>query len=133
MTVADALVRVSRLVDRVFTDVAREHDLTPQQVHVLCVAHDGPIGMTELAHSLGLEKSSVTGLVDRVARRGLVDRTADSHDRRACQIVLTREGSRVSRKAHDEVVARLEASADGLPVADRTHLVSLVARLTDAR
>lgn len=132
LTVADALIRVSTLVERVFAEVSREYGLTPQQVHVLCVVNGGPVGMTELAHSLGLEKSSATGLVDRVVRRGLVDRAPDSQDRRACRIMLTDEGSWVAQKAHDEVVARLEALAGELPQTDRNHLVSMLARLTGA-
>lgn len=132
MSVADALVRVSHLVDRVFADVARQHGLTPQQVHLLCVVTERPVGMTEIASSLGLEKSSLTGLVDRVERRGLITRARDSHDRRACLVGVSDTGARVSRECHREVVDRLEALADALPPDDKERFASLVAHLVES-
>lgn len=125
------MVRISRLVDRVFTEVAREQGLTPQQVHLLCLVDARAVGMKELAEALDLEKSSLTGLVDRVARRRLVTRIPDEHDRRACRVTVTDEGARVSAICHREVVRRLEAMADHMADADKQTLAKLVAQLSD--
>jgi DNA-binding MarR family transcriptional regulator len=62
---AAALVRLSHLVQHVFADVSRDHDITPQQTQLLCMLIGGPVGMTELSRLMHLEKSSLTGLVDR--------------------------------------------------------------------
>ncbi|MQA09762.1 MAG: MarR family transcriptional regulator [Pseudonocardiaceae bacterium] len=129
---AEALVRLTHLVQQVFNEVARQHDLTPQQVQLLCLVADGPVGMGELTRSLHLEKSSLTGLVDRVERRGLVARARDSHDRRACQIQLTGEGKRLAIESHHDVTGRLEALASELPPAERTRLTSAIARMVAA-
>ena len=130
-SVADALVHISHLVDRVFADVAREQGLTPQQVHLLCLVDTGAIGMKELAEALDLEKSSLTGLVDRVARRGLITRIPDDHDRRACRVTVTDEGARVSAICHREIIRRLEALADHMADADKETLAKLAAQLSD--
>ncbi|MBB5856997.1 MarR family winged helix-turn-helix transcriptional regulator [Amycolatopsis umgeniensis] len=118
---ATALVRLSHLVQRAFIDVGRSHDLTPQQAQLLCVLAQGEtgVGMTELGKLLNLEKSSVTGLVDRVQRRALVERVADSCDRRALKITLTEEGLRLANAAHEGVVEKLEEMAAGLPAEQR--------------
>ncbi|MEO3791683.1 MarR family transcriptional regulator [Nonomuraea sp. B10E15] len=129
----DALVRLAHLVQQVFVEVGKEHDLTPQQAQLLCLLVDGPVGMTDLARSLHLEKSSLTGLVDRAAGRGLVVRTRDARDRRACRIGLSGDGRRVAVLAHDEVARRLEALAADLPEQDKELLVSAIAGMLSAR
>lgn len=128
-SVADALVHISHLVDHVFLEVAQDQGLTPQQVHLLCLVDSRAVGMKELAEALDLEKSSLTGLVDRVARRGLITRIPDDHDRRACRVTVTEEGGRVSAACHREVVRRLEALADHLSPADKETLAKLAAQL----
>lgn len=124
--VAAALVRMSHLVQHVFADVSRDHDLTPQQLQLLCMLIAGPVGMTELSRLMHLERSSMTGLVDRVEKRRLVDRVSDPADRRACLVALTDEGGRLAVEAHDDVTARLESVTARLEADDRARLASVV-------
>jgi DNA-binding MarR family transcriptional regulator len=122
----EALVRLAHLVQVVFGDVSREHDLTPQQAQLLCLLVGGPVGMTELTRSLHLEKSSLTGLVDRAEKRGLVVRIRDARDRRACLIELTCDGARIAVQAHNGVAERLETLAGGLPPEHRELLAGVI-------
>ncbi|WP_236794167.1 MarR family winged helix-turn-helix transcriptional regulator [Amycolatopsis sp. GM8] len=126
---AAALVRLSHLVQRTFTEMSRRHELTPQQAQLLCLLIDGPARMSELSHALNLEKSSMTGLADRVQRRGLIARVTDEQDRRACLVELTRDGDRVARAVHEEVTAALEDLAAELEPRARVELISTVTRL----
>ncbi|WP_037303755.1 MarR family winged helix-turn-helix transcriptional regulator [Amycolatopsis orientalis] len=128
---ATALVRLSHLVQKAFIDVGRSHDLTPQQAQLLCVLAQSEtgVGMTELGRLLNLEKSSVTGLVDRVQRRALVERVADSCDRRALRITLTEEGLRLAHAAHEGVVEKLEEMAAGLPSEQREAIAAAAGRM----
>ena len=129
---ADELMRLSHLVLHVFADVSRSRDLTPQQAQLLCTLIGGPVGMTELGRLLHLEKSSLTGLVDRGERRGLVVRTRDPNDRRASQVALTGQGARLAAESHEDVTARLEALAGQLAPAERKRLASAIAQMLDA-
>jgi DNA-binding MarR family transcriptional regulator len=108
LSLTEALVRLAHLVQQVFGEVSREHDLTPQHAQLLCMLIEGPVGMSELTRALHLEKSSLSGLVDRAERRGLVARVRDPRDRRACQIELTCAGAKIAVVAHEGVTARLE-------------------------
>jgi DNA-binding MarR family transcriptional regulator len=66
-----------------------------------------------LAHSLGLDKTTMTSLLDRMEARGLITRCTDSHDRRARIPELTEDGRRVQAEttsARDRVEAALLAS-----------------------
>ncbi|SEG99827.1 DNA-binding transcriptional regulator, MarR family [Nonomuraea solani] len=126
---SEALVRLAHLVQQVFGEVSREHDLTSQQAQLLCLLVDGPVGMSELTRALHLEKSSLTGLVDRAEKRGLVARTRDARDRRACHIELTCEGARIGVLAHEEVARRLDELAAELPLDQRDLLASAIAAI----
>jgi hypothetical protein len=49
--------------------------------------------LADLASFTGLERSTISGLIDRAAQRGLVTRTADPHDGRSVRVALTESGS----------------------------------------
>jgi len=65
--------------------------------------------MAELGEALRLEKSSLSGLIDRAEARELVTRVRDSNDRRACQVSLTASGSDLHGRFHDYVSSELNA------------------------
>jgi DNA-binding MarR family transcriptional regulator len=89
------------------------------QAQLLCVIKDRPRGMTELTHILGLERPGISGLVDRVQRRGLVLREGAEHDRRAALLTPTPTGKRVAEEFCRELSGRLRRLVDDLPAADR--------------
>ena len=74
----DGLVQVSFTVIALLSRVAAEHDLSLTQLRVLAILRDREPTMAELATHLGLERSSVSGLIDRAvtARAGAAGRPA---------------------------------------------------------
>ncbi|GAA2051459.1 MarR family transcriptional regulator [Catenulispora yoronensis] len=132
MGVVSALVRSAFLVDATYEHTARKHNLTSQQGQLLCVLMGQPVegfGMGELVRVLGLAKSSLTGLVDRSLRRGLVRREADSTDGRAVRVFLTEEGHKVAGEFYDETVAAVAELADTLSETEQHQLTELLGRL----
>src|SRR4051794_39912665 len=78
--------------------------LRPGQAQLLrLLSQDEPVPMRRLACAMRCDPSNVTGLADRLAERGLVERRADPSDRRVKALALTLEGERV----RDELMARL--------------------------
>ncbi len=75
-------------------------DLSPSQFNILNLLDDQPQGCTqiELSRELIMHRSNVTGLVDRLEARGLVQRKNKAHDRRAFNIVLTAAGRKLLRE-----------------------------------
>ena len=86
LNLTDALVQSSFLVQGVLRRVAARHDLSVVQMRLLGILRDREPGTLALAAYLELDKSSVTGLVDRAEKRGLVERVADPDDGRAVRI-----------------------------------------------
>ncbi|MEO3850663.1 MarR family winged helix-turn-helix transcriptional regulator [Streptomyces sp. B8F3] len=128
---ASALVRLTHTLQHVLAEAGRGHGLTPQQVQLLCALSSGAVGMSELSRWLRLGKSGLTGLVDRVERRGLVARTPDADDGRACRIALTAAGEELAGRAHAEVTARIAAMAAGVAAGERAALTAAVNSLLD--
>lgn len=124
-----ALVRSSFLVNAVYAESGREYGVTPQQGQLLCVLMVRPYGMGELGSVLRLAKSSLTGLVDRTERNGLVRREPEPRDTRAVRVALTARGSRLAREFYDETCRRIEELPASLSPAERTALAGLLGRV----
>ncbi|MCA2229399.1 MarR family winged helix-turn-helix transcriptional regulator [Nonomuraea aurantiaca] len=126
-----ALVRSTFLVNAVYANSAREYGLTQQQGQLLCVLMAQPYGMGELGAMLGLAKSSLTGLVDRSERNGLVQRRPDPQDSRAVRVALTPRGAKLVDEFYAETCRRVEDLTSGFAPADRETLAALLGRIVD--
>ncbi|MEV5299772.1 MarR family winged helix-turn-helix transcriptional regulator [Amycolatopsis methanolica] len=129
MGIVTALVRSTFLVNAVYSESAREYGITMPQGQLLCVLMGRPYGMTELGAVLRLAKSSLTGLVDRTERNGLVRREPDPRDTRAVLVALTPEGKRLAGEFYAETCRRIEQLPAGLDAADRDRLADLLGRV----
>jgi DNA-binding MarR family transcriptional regulator len=129
MGVVAALVRGAFLVDAVYTESAREHGITRQQGQLLCVLMTRPYGMGELGATLGLAKSSLTGLVDRTERNGLIRRMADPHDTRAVRVTLTPAGRELVDVFYAETCRRVDDLVAGLDPERRAALAGLLGQV----
>ena len=115
----------------VLNRVAAEHDLSLTQLRVLAILRDGPRRMNVLAEHLGLERSTMSGLVDRAERRGLLSRRipAAAADGRAVEVVLTPAGRALARRGGGQVRAAVVPSTAHLTSSDRRQLQRLLERL----
>src|ERR1700683_255643 len=88
----DALVRASFAAMAVLTRIGAEHHLPLTQLRVLGILRDRRVKMSELADYLGLDKSTISGLVDRAEKRGLLQRAPNPADGRAVDVFLAADG-----------------------------------------
>jgi DNA-binding MarR family transcriptional regulator len=113
---------------RRFFAVASQLDLHPAQAGALLqMEPDTPMPMTELATVLHCDNSNVTGIVDRLEARGLVERRPHEHDRRVKNLVLTAEGVRAREHVRATMSAAPEAFSQ-LPIADQRTLRDILRR-----
>ncbi|MCZ1015651.1 MarR family winged helix-turn-helix transcriptional regulator [Streptomyces noursei] len=107
---------------------AAEHSLTGAQARLLRLLAMEPMPMRKLAQCLKCEPSNVTGIVDRLESRGLVERRPDPADRRVKLAVPTDEG----RATADRLRTSLDFARQPLgrlTVAERTLLKQLLQRM----
>jgi DNA-binding MarR family transcriptional regulator len=102
----------------------------PAGVHLLGrLSLLGPVRLTELACSLGLDPSSVSRQVSSVERSGLVTREEDPGDRRAVRLVLTDRGVALVAKVQDQRAQALHRLTPGWTDAELDELTDRIARL----
>jgi DNA-binding MarR family transcriptional regulator len=126
----DSLVQASFTVMAHLNQAAAAHDLSLTQLRALAILRDRNPKMAELAMYLGLDRSSVSGLIDRAARRGLVRREISSDDGRAVRVSLTPEGHRLAREMTDEIGSLIIPMTSGLTTAEQKRLRGLLHRLS---
>jgi DNA-binding MarR family transcriptional regulator len=125
----DGLAQLSFVIMGMLERRAAEHELSIPATRLLGVLRDREPTMQELARLLDLDKSSVTGLVDRAERRGLVARAPSPADRRAVLVRLTGEGRALVSVAAELFTADVTALLGQLVPQDRAALSQLVTRL----
>jgi DNA-binding MarR family transcriptional regulator len=128
----DNLAQLSFAVVNTLADISAEHDLSVVQMRLLGVLRDREPIMNTLSRRLGLDKSSVSGLVDRAQRRGLVTRRPSETDRRTLRVSITPRGRALAEEIAAQFTARIEEIAVALPPADRGIFADLAGRMVAA-
>jgi DNA-binding MarR family transcriptional regulator len=129
----DALVRTSFATMAVLNKVAAEHDLSLTQLRVLAILRDRRVQMSELADYLGLDKSTVSGLVDRAEKRGLLRRAANPLDGRGVDVFLTADGTELAARGAAQVARSLSPMTSALTPAEGRRLTALLERMLGRR
>ncbi len=114
-----------------YEEAATQHSLTGAQARLLSLLSLEPLPMRQLARKLRCEPSNVTGIVDRLESRDLVERRPDPSDRRVKLAACTEEGLRVSRSLRDSLDFAREPLA-GLSDEERVLLRGLLTRMVQA-
>jgi DNA-binding MarR family transcriptional regulator len=127
--IVDALAQLTFLIHGTLARHAAAHDLSLVQVRLLGILRDREPAMSDLAQLLELDKSSITGLVDRAERRGLVKRTVSTQDRRVVYVGLTRAGTTMVKRAVSEFEKDVAAIVGALSDREKGVLSSLASRV----
>ncbi|MER5459466.1 MarR family transcriptional regulator [Streptomyces sp. NPDC002668] len=122
---------IGTVVARYYTEyeqAAAEHSLTGAQARVLGLLTVEPTPMRRIAQKLKCEPSNVTGIIDRLEARGLVERRPDPNDRRVKVAAPTEEGRVTARRLRASLNFAREPLA-GLSDEERTVLRDLLKRM----
>ncbi|WP_181795038.1 MarR family winged helix-turn-helix transcriptional regulator [Streptomyces sp. WELS2] len=130
----EVLELIGEVVSRFYADyeeAAGEHTLTGPQARLLSLLSLEPLPMRKLAQKLKCEPSNVTGIVDRLESRGLVERRPDPADRRVKVAAATEQGREVARDLREGLRFAREPLA-GLSEEERRSLRDLLRRMLGA-
>ncbi len=113
-----------------FSESLKGCDITPGQfgVLVLIEANSG-LNQTRLGNALGIDRSTVVAVIDRLEGRGLVAREPAPSDRRSYALRLTEPGRTLLHRARGLVVAHEARIAKGLNSKEQAQLIKLLSRL----
>jgi MarR family transcriptional regulator, lower aerobic nicotinate degradation pathway regulator len=124
----DALAQTSFALMAILTEVAAEHDLSLTQLRLLGILRDREPTMAELATFTGLERSTISGLIDRAAARGLVRRTADPRDGRSVRVTLTESARGLALEITAAVGDRIKPLTSRLSGVEQKRLAALLGK-----
>jgi DNA-binding MarR family transcriptional regulator len=119
-----------------FVDFARltaDLDLTPGQFSLLVLLAANPgISQSGLSRAFGLDKSTVSPSIDRLEKRGLVERTRTPSDRRFYALRLTEAGTELLARATERVERQETAMARALSPEEWRAMIDMLQRVEAA-
>ena len=125
------LSQLAPLLRSHWADMAGQFDLTPAQAFALRRIEPGhPVPMNGLAEVLLCDASNVTGIVDKLEARGLIERQASPEDRRVKMLAITERGAELRRKFLDRSSAPPPSIA-ALSAEDQRRLCAILQQLLD--
>jgi DNA-binding MarR family transcriptional regulator len=102
-------------------------DLTPVQYAALATIKANPgLDQVTLAGLIAYDRTTITGVVDRLVQKGLAERRASSRDRRARELEITDEGRRTLRKITPAVESAQRLMLRGLSAKEGEELMRLL-------
>ncbi len=113
-----------------FTQTMGAAEITPGQFGVLTVIDANPgLSQTQLGNALGIDRSTVVAVIDRLESRRLVVRAASPSDRRSHALRLSEEGVRLLRRLDELVRVHERRIARNLSAEDKAQLIDLLDRI----
>lgn len=123
---------VGRLMKRRFEEEARLQGITLPQWRTLGqIAKNENVTQAALAALIDADPMTMSGILDRLEKRGLIERYADPADSRAKRARLTAEGQQLFDTAKTIGLAMHEAALEGVSQADRDTVASVLSCMRD--
>jgi DNA-binding MarR family transcriptional regulator len=125
-----ALRRIIRAVDLHSHRLMDEHGLTgPQLASLQEIVRCGTASARDLARSLQVSQPTITGILDRLERGGLITRTRNGRDRRAIDVAITEEGQRLLTAAPPLLQERFSEELAKLKTWEQTMILATLQRV----
>jgi len=115
---------VSARANQLFEDLTAQDKITPRQFGALLILRQqGPLTLTELALCISVDRSTLTEMVRRMSRDGLITRSGNGQDRRSAVVALTTEGEAALARLTPGAAAVQDVLLAQLSSADRRQLL----------
>jgi MarR family transcriptional regulator, lower aerobic nicotinate degradation pathway regulator len=125
--------RLHQIAVAIFLQEVETQGLTPVQYAALqAVANSPALDQRTLAKAIGLDTSTIGGVVDRLESRGLVVRGASPVDRRVRLLTLTDAGTQLLREAIPAMLRAQQRILQPLPATQRVAFVKMLRALVTA-
>jgi DNA-binding MarR family transcriptional regulator len=129
-SILEAIVYLSTESRRLTKELARRADLTGPQLTVLKMLEGlGDLSLSDLSERIRAQNSTVTGIIDRMEREGLVLRSRSTEDRRVVRIKLTDKGARIARDIEIEPMEIFRSALESLTPAEMSDLLRILTKI----
>jgi DNA-binding MarR family transcriptional regulator len=129
-SILEAIVYLYTESRRVTKEVARRAELTGPQLTVLKMLEGvGDLSLSELSEKIRAQNSTVTGIIDRMEREGLVVRARSTEDRRVVHIRLTPKGAKIAGEIAVEPMEVFRGAMAGLTASEMRDLLRILTKI----
>lgn len=109
-----------------------DHGIPPAQLYCLKeIAHNDGITQRDLAEKLSVSRPTLTVMLQKMERSGLIERTSDSADQRYTHLHVSPRGTAIHDDMHVVLGQMVEDIAGPMSDADKTELARLLRLITD--
>lgn len=135
MVLGYQLAQAAIVTNAVFArQVGAPFDLRPVEYTVLALIHENPdVSATRLAKALAVTAPNIAAWIDRLEKRGLVQRIPHATDRRAQHLRTTAQGTALARKSTEAILDGEQSALASLSKGERLILVELLHKLAVCR
>jgi DNA-binding MarR family transcriptional regulator len=128
--VLEAIIYLYTESRRITKELARRAELTgPQLTVVKMLETFGDLSLSDLSERIRAQNSTVTGIIDRMEREGLVVRARSTEDKRVVRIRLTEKGERIAREIPVEPMEIFRSALAGLSASETRDLLKILTKL----
>lgn len=125
-----SLRRIIRAVDLHSRKLMTRYQLTaPQLLCLQAIVDHGPLTAARIAEAVYLSPSTLVGILDRLERKGLIERVRDEDDRRLIKLTATQRGLELSKTAPSPLTGSLIRALRRLPDQDQESISRSLQRL----
>ena len=125
--------RLHQIAVAIFLQETEAHGLTPVQYAAMSKVGITPsVDQRTLARSIGLDTSTIAGVIDRLESRGLMQRKASPEDRRVRLLSLTDEGQDLLQAVEPDMLKAQMRILQPLPAAERDEFMRMLRSLVTA-
>lgn len=124
--------RLQQIAVAIFLEETQGHGVTPVQYAALYTALRQPgLDQRSLAATIGFDTSTIGGVIDRLERRGLIERRASPTDRRVRLLHVTPDGAALVDTLVPAMLKAQQRMLAPLPEAERGHFLALLHKAVD--
>lgn len=129
-SVVEAILYLYTESRRITKELARRADLTGPQLSVVKLLEQiGDMSLSELSDKIRAQNSTVTGIIDRMEREGLVTRERSKEDRRVVFIRLTAKGHELAREIPVEPMEIFKGAIESLTAQEVRDLMRILTKV----
>ncbi len=124
--------RLQQIAVGLFVDECDAFGVTPVQFAAMQAIQDQPsIDQRSLASSIGLDTSTIAGVIDRLDARGLVQRSASKQDKRVRLLSLTVPGQKLLKQVVPAMLKAQQRILAPLPTKEQEQFMKMLVKLVD--
>jgi MarR family transcriptional regulator, organic hydroperoxide resistance regulator len=128
--ILEAIIYFTTETRRITKELAKRVNLTGPQLTVVKILETiGDLSLSELSDKIRSQNSTVTGIIDRMEREGLVQRVRSHEDRRVIRIHLTEKGAKLARDIPVEPMEVLRGALSGLTPQETKDFLRIMTKI----